>query len=236
MSIPKQIFQTFKSKKLPLITQWHIWRMKRKNPEYQYHFYDDNDIQKFITEEFPPQYIENYNKLTIGAAKADFFRYAVLYKKGGIYLDVDSAITRPLRDLIKDDDDAVISRERHDGLFVQWALIFNKNHPFLKKTLDLMLDNIETHRYPHNIHATTRPTVYSEAISQSLKENSNISYRLFPGIEFRGYLQFKYKLGKFFLYEKKAEHWKLKQTTQDIIKQNQVTLLLVIHTLMEFII
>lgn len=217
MSIPKQIFQTFKSKKLPWLTQWYIWRMKIKNPEYQYHFYDDHDIEKFITDEFPPEYIENYNKLTIGAAKADFFRYAILYKKGGIYLDVDSAVSRPFKHLIKDDDQAVISRERHEGLYVQWALIFNKNHPFLKKTLDLMIDNINTHRYPNNIHATTGPSVFSNAINQSIEEDSNVSYRIFSGIEFRGYLQFKYKLGKFFLYEKRAEHWKQKQMSQDII-------------------
>lgn len=217
MAIPKQIFQTFKSKKLPLLTKLHIWNMKRKNPEYRYFFYDDDDIESFLTNEFPPEYIENYNKLTIGAAKADFFRYAILYKKGGIYLDIDSAITKPLKELIKESDEAVISVERHKDLYVQWGLIFDKNHPFLKKTLELMLDNIATHRYPNNIHATTGPTVFSQAITQSLKEDPTISYRLFDGIEFRGYLKFKYKLGKFFLYEKKAEHWKQKEKTQDII-------------------
>lgn len=217
MPIPKNIFQTFKSKKLPWLTQWYIWRMKKKNPEYQYYFYDDDDIQKFIKKEFPSEYIENYNKLTIGAAKADFFRYAILYKKGGVYLDIDSTASKPLRKLIKNDDHAVISRERHKGLYVQWALIFEKDHPILKKTLDLMIDNIRTHRYPNDIHATTGPTVFSSAINKSLQEDPTIRYRLFNGIEFRGYLQFKYKFGKFFLYEKKSEHWKKKQLAQDII-------------------
>ncbi|NIF04735.1 glycosyl transferase [Chryseobacterium sp. Tr-659] len=217
MAIPKQIFQTFKTKNLPLLTRYHIWNMKRKNPEYQYFFYDDADIEKFIREEFPPRYIESYNKLTIGAAKADFFRYAILYKKGGVYLDVDSAITKPLRKLIKTTDEAVISKERHANLYVQWGLIFSKNHPFLKKTLELMLDNIENHRHPHNIHATTGPTIFSEGIRQSLKEDPAIPYTLFDGIEFRGYLKFKYKLGKFFLYKRKSEHWKQLQLTQDII-------------------
>ena len=217
MAIPKQIFQTFKTKKLPLITRFHIWNIKRRNPEYRYFFYDDHDIEKFISEEFPPEYIESYRKLTIGAAKADFFRYAILYKKGGIYLDIDSAITKPLRQLIKEDDEAVISAERHENLYVQWGLIFNKNHPFLKYTLELMLDNIQNHRYPNNIHATTGPTVFSEGIRQALQEHPDIPYTLFEGIEFRGYLQFKYKLGKFFLYKSKSLHWKKLQMKQDII-------------------
>ncbi|AZA81608.1 glycosyl transferase [Chryseobacterium lactis] len=226
MAIPKQIFQTFKSKKLPWITRWHIWNMKRKNPEYEYHFYDDDDIRKFITEEFPPRYIEMYTRLTIGAAKADFFRYAVLYKKGGIYLDIDSAVTQPFKHLIKEDDEAVISVERHIDLYLQWALIFNKNHPFLKNTLEMMMDNIATHRYPNDIHSTTGPRVFTNAINQTLDEKPDIPFRLFDGIEFRGYLQFKYKLGKFFLYERKAEHWKKKQMAQDIITQKVRALIL----------
>ncbi|MGR3857036.1 glycosyltransferase family 32 protein [Chryseobacterium indologenes] len=217
MAVPKQIFQTFKTKKLPLITRYHIWNMKRKNPEYSYFFYDDSDIEKFLTKEFPPSYIETYHKLTIGAAKADFFRYAVLYKKGGIYLDIDSSIVKPFRELIKESDEAVISAERHANLYVQWGLIFNKNHPFLKKTLELMLDNINNHRYPNDVHATTGPTVFSKGIKQSLAENPSIPFTLFDGIEFRGFLKFKYKLGKFFLYKKRSEHWKQQQMQQDII-------------------
>nr|WP_315033013.1 glycosyltransferase [uncultured Chryseobacterium sp.] len=217
MAIPKQIFQTFKTKKLPLLTKFHIWNMKRQNPEYDYFFYDDRDIDKFLTEEFPPQYINAYHRLTIGAAKADFFRYAILYKKGGVYLDVDSAITKPLRKLIQEGDEAVISVERHENLYVQWALIFSKNHPFLKKTLELMLYNIENHCHPNDVHATTGPTVFTRGIKQSLKENPDIPYTLFNGIEFRGYLKFKYKLGKFFLYKSKSQHWKRLQISQDII-------------------
>lgn len=217
MAVPKQIFQTFITKKLPLITKYHIWNMKRKNPGYRYFFYDDQDIEKFITEEFPPEYIKSYRKLTIGAAKADFFRYAILYKKGGIYLDIDSSTIKPFEKLIQEDDEAVISVERHENLYVQWALIFNKNHPFLKKTLELMMDNIDTHRYPHNIHATTGPTVFSKGIRESLKENPAIPFTLFNGIEFRGYLKFKYKLGKFFLYKTRSQHWKKMEKQQEII-------------------
>ena len=218
MAIPKNIFQTFKTKKLPLITRWHIWNIKRQNPEYQYYLYDDEDVQEFFRTEFPEEYLKAYKRLTIGAAKADFFRYAILYRKGGVYLDVDSGISKPLRKLIRPDDVAVLSRERHVHFYCQWALIFDKEHPFLKKTLEMVLDNIQTHRFPHNVHSTTGPAVFSDAVNACIAEDPNIPYRLFDGIEYRGYLKFKYKLGKFFLYSKKSEHWKRKQLTQDIIK------------------
>ncbi len=217
MAIPKQIFQTFKIQDLPWITRWYIKKMLRKNPEYEYHFYDDVQIQEFLMAEYPVRYLNAYKRLTIGAAKADFFRYAILYKKGGIYLDIDSGIKSPFKDFILDSDEAIITREGNPGLYVQWALIFNKEHPFLEKTLASMLDNIETHRFPNDVHQTTGPTVFTKAVNESLRENPNIVHR-FLGTDWNGHLQFKYKLGKFFLYSKKSEHWKQKQKTQDIIK------------------
>jgi mannosyltransferase OCH1-like enzyme len=221
MAIPKHIFQTFKTKKLPLITRMHIWNMKRKNPDYEYFLFDDQDIQEFFKKEFPSEYITAYNQLTIGAAKADFFRYAILYKKGGVYLDIDSGMSRSLKYLIQPDDVALLSRERHIGLFCQWGLIFEKHHPFLKKTLEIVLDNIQTHRFPNDVHATTGPTAFTKAVNECIVDDPTISYRIFDGIEYRGYLKFKYKLGKFFLYNKKSEHWKQKQLTQDIIKRTE---------------
>lgn len=79
---------------------------------------------------------------------------------------------------------------------------------------ELMIDNINTRRYPNNIHATTGPTVFSKGIRESLKENPTIPFTLFNGIEFHGYLKFKYKLEKFFLYKTKVQHWKQMQKHQ----------------------
>src|SRR5690606_10445311 len=134
--------------------------------------------------------LKAYNQLTIGAAKADFFRYAILYKKGGVYLDIDSGMSKPLKYLIRPDDVALISKERHVGLFCQWALIFDKDHPFLKRTLEDVLENIQTHRFPHDVHQTTGPTAFSNAIRACIAENPSVPYRIFDGIEYRGYLKF----------------------------------------------
>ena len=168
MAIPKQIFQIFKSEKLPWLTRMHIKRMLRRNREYTYHFYDDERIEKFLLEEFPREYYVAYKSLTVGAAKADFFRYAILYKKGGIYLDIDCKLISRFRDFVKDSDEAIISIENNGDLYTQWALIFDVGHPFLKRTLELCLINIFEHRYPHDVHQTTGPTVFTHAIKEVL--------------------------------------------------------------------
>ena len=75
-------------------------------------------------------------KLNVGAAKADFWRYCILYKNGGIYLDIDSEITNSLDQLILKDDQCIITREGHYGIFNNWIMIFEKNHPILLKTIE----------------------------------------------------------------------------------------------------
>lgn len=217
MAIPKNIFQTFKTSDLPWITRFYVARMKKKNPDWNYQFYDDARILDFFEKEFTSEYLKAYKSLTIGAAKADFFRYAVLYKYGGVYIDIDSYVKDPFRKFLKEDDSAVVSHEGNPGLYCQWALIFDKKHPFLKKTLEKVLDNIQTHRFPNDVHRTTGPTVYTEAVNEVLQENPDIDHR-FLGIDYAGHLKVKYKLGRIFLYGKKSEHWKKKQLTQNIIK------------------
>lgn len=215
MSIPKIIHQTFKSAKLPFITRWHIARFRKKNADYTYEFYDDARIEKFLSEEFEEDILGLYKRLNIGAAKADFFRYAVLLKKGGIYLDIDSSIKGSLNDFIFPDDTAIISEEGNPGLYVQWALVYEAGHPFLKQTLELVCENIRYNRYPNDVHKMTGPTVYTEAINLCLKNQPETPYRLL-GIDYNGHLKFKYPLSKF-LYQK-GEHWKKMQLIKPVLR------------------
>lgn len=218
MAIPKTIFQTFKTNKLPFITRWHISRLRKRNPDYDYQFYDDVRIENFIKAEFGSEIYSLYSKIDIGAAKADFFRYAILYKKGGIYLDIDSWIVKKLNDFVYPDDKAIISLEKNLDLFCQWALVFEAGHPFLKRTLEVVIENLQMNRYPHDVHKMTGPTAYSQAIKECLKESSDIEFRQL-GIEYDGTINFHYRTSKFFLYGiSKKEHWKKLQKTRTILK------------------
>lgn len=214
MPIPRVIYQTYYTTSLPLVTRFFIWRMKWMNAGFGYEFYDDVRIEKFMKEECGPEIYKAYKRITIGAAKADFFRYNILYKKGGVYLDIDSTTRKPLRDLIKDDDHAIISKEGNPNMYVQWALVYEAGHPFLKKTIEKILDNIAANRYPNDVHQMTGPSVYSDAIRACLQEDSSIPYRE-EGIDYNGYFKFKHALNKL-LYSKK-EHWKKTQLKQSVL-------------------
>ena len=53
-----------------------------------YYLYNDADCRAFIQSAFPPDVVAAYDRLIPTAFKADLWRYCVLYKYGGVYLDI----------------------------------------------------------------------------------------------------------------------------------------------------
>jgi|LauGreDrversion4_1035100.scaffolds.fasta_scaffold14530_4 mannosyltransferase OCH1-like enzyme len=232
--IPKQIYQSWYTTTLHPSVEKKINDMKNINPGYNHKIYTDAEIDSFINENFQGEIADCYNKLNIIVAKVDFWRYLILYKYGGIYLDMDSSINKPLDELIKDSDDAIITVEKNKDMFVQWALMFNKEHPILKKTIELIVENIKFNKYPNNIHKTTGPSVFSDAINiihnayngrkvrHNLIHNNfdmtfkcyNRSYRLYS-IDYNGYLSFKHDASEFLYNSKK--HWREEEKQMALI-------------------
>jgi hypothetical protein len=83
-NIPLTVYQTFFTKNLPTFLQETRNKLIRLNPKFQFQLFDDNDCKKFLEENFDPIVLWAFNKLLPGSFKADLWRYAILYKKGGI--------------------------------------------------------------------------------------------------------------------------------------------------------
>lgn len=168
--IPKNIFQTWYTKDLPAEILNIINRMKELNPDYSHFIYTDEEMDEFVKQHYPGLIYECYSKLNLIVAKADFWRYLVLHKYGGVYLDIDSSIEMRLDDFIRNEDSAIISTECGRDTFTQWALVFDIRHPILKKTIDFIVDNIINNRYPHDVMHMTGPIVFTQAIKHIHQE------------------------------------------------------------------
>ena len=163
MNIPKVIYQTWKTKNVHPSIESIKQSILQENPDYRIELFDDADIDFWIETNCETKVIDAYKKLNVGAAKADLWRYLILYKNGGVYLDMDATIYGSLDKLIEPDDTALVSREGNKGYFLQWMLIFEKKHPILKETIDQCVHNIN---YPqtNDVVFLTGPGVYTDAI------------------------------------------------------------------------
>ena len=62
--------------------------MNRVGVDCIHYLFNDADCRAFIMNEYPPDVLMAYDQLIPTAFKADLWRYCVLYKYGGVYLDV----------------------------------------------------------------------------------------------------------------------------------------------------
>jgi mannosyltransferase OCH1-like enzyme len=225
--IPKSIYQTFYTKLLPTEIVELITKTISNNSGYEYYLFDDIEMREFVKVNSDEEFLMCYDSLNVGAAKADLWRYLILYKLGGVYLYIDSEIHGNLNDFIRSEDCAIITREGHPNKFVQWCLMFAPNHPILKICLDMCIKNIKERKIL-NIIDLTGPTVFSDAISEYCKTlginiwstNDDDLNKMFKyhgldlriySTDFQGYCNFKNRhyllLENYNIRNSKPRHW-----------------------------
>jgi inositol phosphorylceramide mannosyltransferase catalytic subunit len=99
MQIPKRIIQTGKCAELPLRTRAIVSNIKLLNPDFEYLFFDDQQVQSFVRQEFP-QYCATFDSFAFPIQRYDFFRYLAVYRYGGFYFDLDVLLARNLASLL----------------------------------------------------------------------------------------------------------------------------------------
>ena len=64
---------------------------------------DDADINEYIGRAYGERLLGEFNRISpsYGATRADFFRYLLLYREGGVYLDIKSSMERPLDEVLQ---------------------------------------------------------------------------------------------------------------------------------------
>lgn len=165
-TIPRILHQTGPSRYLSRDVYNLVAHNLALNPEYEYRFYDDDDVDKYIRTHYPDMYpLYMLINPEYGPAKADMFRYLVLLRDGGVYLDIKSKLTVPLDSYITDDTQYIapfwemesstpLSRKMsfplhlRDGEYANWIIISKPGHPILQSLVSEIKTNISTeHRH-----------------------------------------------------------------------------------------
>ena len=127
VNIPRILVQTYRYTTLdgvPPPTNETMRKLRDANPGWEYHYYNDDDHRTFI-EKNMPEMLEAYDAINpaYGAARADLFRYIVIYVNGGVYLDIKSGM-EPNRTL----DDTIGKMRRLVLAHWNWCLPVPFNH------------------------------------------------------------------------------------------------------------
>ena len=133
--IPKLFFQTSKGPLEPYIVKM----TKAMIPsDWIYRHFLDSDIVHFLKshplKEFPGA-LEVFQKLKRGEHKADFFRYYFLFVKGGVFMDSDAMIYKPIDQIVKDYKFLSVNSGVVPGTMFQGVLASEARNPLIGEAL-----------------------------------------------------------------------------------------------------
>lgn len=170
LRIPKRIIQTNKSLDLPLLEKAAVANIRLLNPDYEYMFFDDQQVEEFIDKEFP-EYRSVFDSFPVRIQRYDLFRYLAIYRYGGFYLDMDVFLAESLSHLLEAEcvfpfEALTINAYLRGQYGMDWevgnyAFGASAEHPFLKAIID---NCVRAQNDPHWVKEMSRgvPRVFRE--------------------------------------------------------------------------
>lgn len=172
---PKQIWQTwkyesdspkFKPKFMKFIRQW-----QETNKDHRYNLLSDEQAFKLIDTLYAPlpSVLKAFHAMPKNILKADFFRYLILFARGGVYSDIDTVALKPISSWASSNA-TIYDKPNNAGLvigveadpdrddwnvyyakrvqFCQWTIMAKPGHPALgeliAKITELTLEKLQS--------------------------------------------------------------------------------------------
>ena len=170
--LTRKIWQTWHTPAVSLaeedkerILTWH-----EKNPDYQYELVTNRGAETYVRQHFTDENVGDalikdvYLNLTDTILRADFLRYLLLLKEGGVYTDLDVECREPIdtwvpasfheksvsvvlgietdREPVDNDVKLYYDRRPHIWGITNWTLMSKPNHPFLRFVAETVARNL----------------------------------------------------------------------------------------------
>ena len=177
--IPKIIWQTAKSHDEPppaskkIMDTWN----ETTNPSWTRKLLDDEELVTFMATYYNQTVVDAFKELPLPVMKADFFRMAVMYHKGGVYADVDVECKKPIESWSNgaiDRCEVVLGME-NDHHICNWGFASRRHHPLFKKAVDLSLSRFVNTKidttHEHFVHYVTGPELFTHALQLLINDD-----------------------------------------------------------------
>lgn len=172
----------------------NIEQIKNLHPDWKYTLWDDLEIIRLLrstdnNNSFDKSLIKIYYQLQHLHQKVDFARYVILYKYGGIYVDMDAKNIKSLDNIISkyEDYEIIVCKLNLNSIenyittgsnttINNGVIISKKNSMFLKKLIQKIIDDHECNGWIRSIKVfcindTTGPKRFTQAIYDYSKQS-----------------------------------------------------------------
>jgi len=145
-SVPRTIYTSWISRDMPPGMKSNLDKWRNMNEDdHSFVFFDDGE-QRAWMERNCTDYSPAWRDMELPVARADLFRYCLLFMNGGIWADVDLVPIRPLRDFVPPNADLVVVHDggmagEDDHFLYNAFLAAAPGHPVLKRAMDIVAEH-----------------------------------------------------------------------------------------------
>ena len=152
-------------------------RWKELNPNYNIDFSLDNDCIDFLRENFNDYVADLFLGIPKGMYKADLWRYCVLYKMGGIYLDIKYIPVNNFKFINLLDREYWVTDVDGNGIYNAF-MICKAGNPILLNAINKIVENVQNKYYGTSFLEPTGPLLLSKYFTNEEKKKSPIKHFL----------------------------------------------------------
>jgi mannosyltransferase OCH1-like enzyme len=177
IQVPPNIFQTWETKNLPPLMFNTVKKIRQINPRFNYYLFDDNDCREFIKNNFDNDVLNAYDLLVPGAYKADLWRYCILYKLGGIYLDIKYVPINGFRFINLLEKEHFVLDWGNYGVY-NALMVCKPGNEILLTAINKIIENVRDKFYGSSCLDPTGPNLLGKLFSDNEKNSFDLKHSL----------------------------------------------------------
>ena len=170
-------------------------KLRQNNPRFNYQLYDDNDCREFIKNNFDGNILNAFDGLIPGAYKADLWRYCVLYKLGGIYLDIKYTPSNRFKLINLLEKEHFCLDIDNNGIY-NAIIVAKPGNPILLQAIKQIEEHVRNKYYGNDRLEPTGPGLLARYFSREDKNNMDLKHEFHLNVNNRFILFNKYYILK----------------------------------------
>jgi hypothetical protein len=176
--IPLTIYQSWTTNSIPPKMKENMDRVLRENPQFDHYLFSHQSCENFIKNNFSKSVLKAFRMLKPGAYKSDLWRYCILWKNGGVYMDVKFYPVVPLVDLLTNHPDLFIRDDiathtsnvtmqckKSAGLY-NGFLVSKPNNPIFKEMIDTIVKHCKAKNLENSMLQVTGPCLLGQVVTR----------------------------------------------------------------------
>ena len=182
--IPLTIYQSWTTNSIPPKMKETMDKVLKENPQFDHYLFSHETCESFIKENFSKSVLKAFRMLKPGAYKSDLWRYCILWKRGGVYMDVKFYPVVPLVDILTNHPDLFIKdtiathtpdtdmkcKHLAGGLYNGFLASKPKN-PIFKEMIDTIVKHCKGKNLRNSMLQITGPCLLGEVVERHTSKN-----------------------------------------------------------------